>query len=132
MNCVYRLSLSRMPLSYPTMTLSPVTNEPVYLWNLPHRCFLEHCATFPDFCCLCPSLLAIQIKYKGIILNLLSFQLRKCQKGIPNNQNLYYLCFKKCPNCFWISVAVSSSHTFRFLFQTTFLLLYVCVWKDYD
>ena len=34
-----RLSLSRMPLSYPIMILSPVTNEPVYLWNVPNRSF---------------------------------------------------------------------------------------------
>ena len=107
-NSVYRLSLSRMPLSYPTMTLSPVTNEPVYLWNFTHRCFLERCTTFPVFCCPCPNLREIQ--------NMLSFQLCKCQKGLANDQNLFYLCFTKCPNCFWISVVVNSLHTFRFLY----------------
>lgn len=42
-------SLSRMPFSYTIMT-PPVTNDPVYLWNV----FLEHLTTFPVFCCPCP------------------------------------------------------------------------------
>ena len=32
------LSLSRMPLSYPIMILSPATSKPVYLWNVPNGC----------------------------------------------------------------------------------------------
>ena len=34
-----KLLRSRMVLSHPIMILSPVTNEPVYLWNVPGRCF---------------------------------------------------------------------------------------------
>ena len=34
--CEY-LSLSRMPLSYQIMILSPVTYKSVYLWDVPNR-----------------------------------------------------------------------------------------------
>lgn len=33
------LCISRMPLSYPIMILSPVTTEPAYLWNVPKGVF---------------------------------------------------------------------------------------------
>lgn len=32
---------TRTPLSYPTMIISPVTNEPVHLWIVPYRCLLS-------------------------------------------------------------------------------------------
>ena len=40
----------KMSLLYPVMILSPVTNEPVYLWNVPNV-FLEHYTIFSVFNC---------------------------------------------------------------------------------
>lgn len=42
------LSLLRMP--------SPLTNEPMYVWNVPNGCFFQHSTSSPVFCCSCPNL----------------------------------------------------------------------------
>ncbi len=45
-----QLSFSGMPFSYPIMILSPVANEPAYLWHVPNSC-LSFVAPFPTCPC---------------------------------------------------------------------------------
>ena len=71
-------SFSRILLSCPITIISPVTSEPVYLLNVPKRCFWS--ITYTVLFCFCPSL--FESGEALIILSLHWFQLRLCKKGI--------------------------------------------------
>lgn len=92
-----RQSRSRMLLSCSIMIISPVANEPVYLLNVPNRCFWSITSTV--LFCFYPSL--FESGEALIILSLHSFQLRACQKGISKWSYSDLFMFYTASQLFW-------------------------------
>ncbi len=80
-----------MPLSFPIMMWSPVENQPVYLWNVPNRCFWAF-HNIPVCCRLCPNFLETwrwhQIQNKHIFTKIKE----SLRKGKPFKTLFCYCC----------------------------------------
>ncbi len=71
-----RLNLSRMLISYPVMKLSPVPNEPLYLWNVPNWCFWG----IPRLSPVCPAPLPTCLKCVAGIKLRININLQKSMR----------------------------------------------------
>lgn len=101
-----------MPLSYQVMILSPVTDEPVHLWDVPHTFSLS-------FDCSCPNLFEkcywYQIQNRHIFTNISVDEVKHgthclCSvfQGLANYHALFYLCHTRHCNFFGIRIVLKS------------------------